>query len=114
MSETRQLQNGNFAQSGLWHRLKPAGELRRLQESIRRVRECRVLCPNGHGVQKVLDSFPNLTCSLECGCRRTVADLGCGEQLSREIWKLEREIEQEKKGNGDMTILEADVHLRAC
>ena len=33
----------------------------------------RVLCPNGHGLQLVIDYFltrPQPTMELECGCRR--------------------------------------------
>jgi hypothetical protein len=40
-----------------------------------RKHKTRLQCPAGHGIQQVIDAYPNSTCRLLCGCRRPVSGI---------------------------------------
>jgi hypothetical protein len=44
-----------------------------------RKHKTRLRCPAGHGIQQVMDAYPNGTCRLRCGCRRAVSDITSDE-----------------------------------
>jgi len=53
--------------------------------------KAKLLCPNGHGIQRVVDAFSTQT-KLACGCRRPVE-----QGLKERITKLEREVERARQ-----------------
>ncbi len=82
---------------------RPRTALNVLRELLRNInrhavlqRKTRLFCAECCALRDVRDVFPSHVALLECQHRRSIADGGRPELLDQQIWKLEREIEQEK------------------
>jgi hypothetical protein len=78
-----ELNAGRGTGNAPWNPLKIITALRQLvrwsSPKTLRKHKTRLRCPAGHGIQQVIDAYPNSTCRLLCGCRRAVSDITSDE-----------------------------------